>query len=205
MAARRLPRRGAPPATCAWSRAGSITCSCASRWRSRSWVPIHRDGVSAPASMRSRSIATPRHDITIAEATPADAAAIEADRLDRIHDGAVPARSSPASRAERSSLRDAGCEPASSRPSRRSSRLRSRASSSASSSSSTDPDASVYWHLTAVAPEWQGKGVGMSLWRTMLLRHRAEGASVGRDHDLRPQPGGHQPVCATWVCVRTPR
>ena len=39
------------------------------------------------------------------------------------------------------------------------------------------PDRSVYWHLTAIAPRWQGKGMGMSLWRTMLLRHRAEGAS----------------------------
>ena len=39
------------------------------------------------------------------------------------------------------------------------------------------PDQSVYWHLTAIAPKWQGKGMGMSLWRTMLLRHRAEGSS----------------------------
>lgn len=39
------------------------------------------------------------------------------------------------------------------------------------------PDRSVYWHLTAVAPRWQGKGIGVSLWRTMLLRHRAEGAT----------------------------
>ena len=42
------------------------------------------------------------------------------------------------------------------------------------------PDDSVYWHLTAIAPRWQGKGLGLSLWRTMLLRHKAEGAtSVG--------------------------
>jgi ribosomal protein S18 acetylase RimI-like enzyme len=41
----------------------------------------------------------------------------------------------------------------------------------------TRPDGSVYWHLTAIAPRWQGKGVGMSLWRTMLRRHRAEGAT----------------------------
>lgn len=38
-------------------------------------------------------------------------------------------------------------------------------------------DQSVYWHLTAIAPEWQGMGMGMSLWQTMLLRHRADGAS----------------------------
>jgi GNAT superfamily N-acetyltransferase len=39
-------------------------------------------------------------------------------------------------------------------------------------------DGTVYWHLTAIAPGWQGKGVGMSLWRTMLLRHRTEGATA---------------------------
>lgn len=39
------------------------------------------------------------------------------------------------------------------------------------------PDDRVYWHLTAVAPGWQGKGVGLSLWRTMLRRHAADGAT----------------------------
>jgi Acetyltransferase (GNAT) family. len=39
------------------------------------------------------------------------------------------------------------------------------------------PDQSVYWHLTAIAPRWQGKGIGLSLWQTMLIRHRAEGAT----------------------------
>jgi ribosomal protein S18 acetylase RimI-like enzyme len=42
------------------------------------------------------------------------------------------------------------------------------------------PDRSVYWHLTAVAPEWQGKGVGLSLWQTMLMRHKSEEASPVR-------------------------
>jgi RimJ/RimL family protein N-acetyltransferase len=37
-------------------------------------------------------------------------------------------------------------------------------------------DLTVYWHLTAMAPEWQGQGMGMSLWLTMLHRHRTEGA-----------------------------
>lgn len=37
-------------------------------------------------------------------------------------------------------------------------------------------DGTMYWHLTAVAPAWQGKGIGGDLWRTMLLRHRSEGA-----------------------------
>jgi ribosomal protein S18 acetylase RimI-like enzyme len=39
-------------------------------------------------------------------------------------------------------------------------------------------DGSVYWHLTAIAPGWQGKGIGMSVWQTMLIRHRAEGATA---------------------------
>lgn len=37
------------------------------------------------------------------------------------------------------------------------------------------PDGAMYWHLTAVAPAWQGKRIGTSLWRSMLLRHQAEG------------------------------
>jgi RimJ/RimL family protein N-acetyltransferase len=40
------------------------------------------------------------------------------------------------------------------------------------------PDGSVYWHLTAIAPRWQGKGVGLDLWTTMLLRHQSEGATT---------------------------
>ncbi len=39
------------------------------------------------------------------------------------------------------------------------------------------PDGGVYWHLTAIAPDWQGKGMGLSVWRTMLTRHRGEGAT----------------------------
>ena len=41
-------------------------------------------------------------------------------------------------------------------------------------------DDSVYWHLTAIAPGWQGKGVGSALWTTMLQRHRSEGAASVR-------------------------
>ena len=39
-------------------------------------------------------------------------------------------------------------------------------------------DGRVYWHLTAIADEFQGRGIGLSLWQTMLLRHRAAGASA---------------------------
>jgi RimJ/RimL family protein N-acetyltransferase len=37
------------------------------------------------------------------------------------------------------------------------------------------PDRSVYWHLTAIAPAWQGRGLGKRLWHAMVARHRAEG------------------------------
>lgn len=30
----------------------------------------------------------------------------------------------------------------------------------------------AYWHLTAVAPEWQGRGYGKRVWRSMLRHHR---------------------------------
>jgi ribosomal protein S18 acetylase RimI-like enzyme len=33
----------------------------------------------------------------------------------------------------------------------------------------------AYWHLTAVAAEWQGQGVGKKIWRGMIARHRAAG------------------------------
>lgn len=33
----------------------------------------------------------------------------------------------------------------------------------------------VYWHLTALSPAWQGKGIGSRLWATMVERHRVEG------------------------------
>lgn len=34
---------------------------------------------------------------------------------------------------------------------------------------------SVYWYLTAIAPEWQGRGYGQRVWRAMLRHHQAEG------------------------------
>lgn len=51
------------------------------------------------------------------------------------------------------------------------------------------PDDSVYWHLTAVAPASQGRGIGLSLWRTMLLRHRAEGV-----RSVETTVSGHNPA-----------
>ena len=35
----------------------------------------------------------------------------------------------------------------------------------------------AYWHLTAIAPAWQGRGIGRSVWQAMLRRARSEGAA----------------------------
>ena len=37
------------------------------------------------------------------------------------------------------------------------------------------PPRTVYWHLTAIASAWQGRGIGTRLWRAMVDRHRGEG------------------------------
>jgi ribosomal protein S18 acetylase RimI-like enzyme len=44
----------------------------------------------------------------------------------------------------------------------------------------------VYWHLTAVAPAAQGRGIGRSLWQAMVARHRAAGA-----RSIRTTISGH--------------
>lgn len=40
----------------------------------------------------------------------------------------------------------------------------------------SQPDGAIYWHLTAIAAEWQGQGVGKRVGRAMIARHRAAGA-----------------------------
>lgn len=37
------------------------------------------------------------------------------------------------------------------------------------------PDRSVYWHLTAIAPQWQGLGYGRRTWLAMLQHHKNQG------------------------------
>ncbi len=37
------------------------------------------------------------------------------------------------------------------------------------------PDAGAYWHLNAIAPAWQGKGIGKRVWATMVAHHYAAG------------------------------
>jgi len=37
------------------------------------------------------------------------------------------------------------------------------------------PDGLCYWHLTAIAPELQGRGYGKRVWREMLRHHQREG------------------------------
>lgn len=39
------------------------------------------------------------------------------------------------------------------------------------------PNNKVYWHLTAVSPQWQGQGYGRRAWQTMLQHHWEEGLS----------------------------
>jgi len=36
-------------------------------------------------------------------------------------------------------------------------------------------DATAYWHLTAISPAFQRRGIGKALWRAMLARHRDAG------------------------------
>ena len=40
------------------------------------------------------------------------------------------------------------------------------------------PDGSVYWHLTAIAPGWQGRGIGAALWKSMMTRHFEAGRTA---------------------------
>lgn len=46
----------------------------------------------------------------------------------------------------------------------------------------------VYWHLTAVAPRAQGRGVGRRLWASMMARHAADGVSR-----IETRISGHNP------------
>jgi len=39
----------------------------------------------------------------------------------------------------------------------------------------TRPDGSAYWHLTAIAPAYQGRGIGRRLWRSVIMRHKRAG------------------------------
>lgn len=36
-------------------------------------------------------------------------------------------------------------------------------------------DGSMYWHLTAISPKWQGQGYGRQVWLAMLLYHQNDG------------------------------
>lgn len=36
-------------------------------------------------------------------------------------------------------------------------------------------DLCAYWHLTAIAPEFQGRGFGIAVWRAMIERHQHRG------------------------------
>ena len=122
------------------------------------------------------SVAAPRHDIQVAEATPADVAVIEEIAYTSFTTGRflldhrLPSELSK--RRYSTWVRTSSESP-------RQTVLKAEVGGNLVGFFIVEhrPDQSVYWHLTAIAPKWQGKGMGMSLWQTMLLRHRAEGAS----------------------------
>ena len=76
------------------------------------------------------------------------------------------------------------------------------ASSSASSIVERRPDASVYWHLTAIAPEIAGQGRRHERLANGSPAPPSRGRDIRRDDDLRPQPADRQPVRATGLLVR---
>ncbi len=58
-------------------------------------------------------------------------------------------------------------------------------------------DGTTYWHLTAIAPAWQGKGVGGRLWRAMIAPASGGGARDDRDNDFGPQRASSEPLRGT--------
>jgi RimJ/RimL family protein N-acetyltransferase len=132
--------------------------------------------VYRPRLERFDDVAAPRHDIRIAEASPSDAVAIERVAASVFTTGRfrLDERLPPELSDRRYSRWVAN-----SLESSEQTVLKADVGSELVGFFIVEhrSDGSVYWHLTAIAPEWQGKGMGMSLWRTMLLRHQAEGAS----------------------------
>ena len=39
----------------------------------------------------------------------------------------------------------------------------------------TQPGGICYWHLTAVAKGYRGRGVGRRVWQAMIMLHKADG------------------------------
>lgn len=59
------------------------------------------------------------------------------------------------------------------------------------------PDGESYWHLTAIAPAFQGRGYGKRVWREMLHFHQREGmTSVGTTI-----AGGNTPVLNLYASL----
>lgn len=59
------------------------------------------------------------------------------------------------------------------------------------------PDGLCYWHLTAIAPGFQGRGYGKRVWREMLNQHQREGMTrIGTTI-----AGGNTPVLNLYVSL----
>ena len=122
------------------------------------------------------AIAAPKHDLQVAEATPADVARIEDVAYSAFTTGRflLDDRLAPELSRRRYAtwVRNSFASP-------EHTVLKAEADGDLVGFLIVEqrPDQSVYWHLTAIAPDWQGKGIGMSLWQTMLIRHRTEGAT----------------------------
>ena len=57
-------------------------------------------------------------------------------------------------------------------------------------------DGTCYWHLNAVVPNRQGRGLFARAWRAMMNQARLEGATRGAYQHRGAQPSGAQPLCA---------
>lgn len=129
--------------------------------------------VYGPSLESLEAIAEPRHNVRVSAASAADLAAIEAIAADAFTTGRF--------------LLDWRLPPDLSR--RRYARwVRNSANAPGQSILKGELDGQLvgffivertgetaYWHLTAIAPGFQGRGLGSSLWQTMLRRHHDEG------------------------------
>ena len=164
-----------PDRVCAWSRAGSTTTGSASRWSWRATGFRFVELVYVPRLGSFDRVSAPLHRIDVLPATQDDLGQVEDIAYTAFTTGRflLDGRLDPDL-----SRRRYGTWVRTSLRSREQSVLKAELAGSLVGFFIVEdtPDRNVYWHLTAVAPQWQGKGIGLSLWQTMLMRHKSEGA-----------------------------